>query len=79
MKKGKTYLWVRKMMQGTNKRKAYYNKIPVCYCSSCLSLGIIDDGSVYCNECGETSIGECSINEWLSMTKTREQQYEYYE
>ena len=45
-----------------------YNKEPVFYCKSCLSLKIrfiqsMQD-SDYCDECGSTDIGQSSIEEW---------------
>lgn len=76
MKKGRTYLWVRKMMQGTNKRKAYYNRIPVYYCSACMSLKIMESEIPYCGDCGDTDIGECKIGEWLSMKDKVDKSYE---
>lgn len=52
-----------------------YNKIPVLYCKHCLSLNIrsisaIED-SDYCDDCGATDIGECSIEEWESLYKEK--------
>ena len=45
-----------------------YNEVPVLYCKHCLSLKIRDiprmEDSDYCDECGSTNIGECSIEEW---------------
>ena len=48
-----------------------YNKEPVLYCKHCLSLNIrnvpmIED-SDYCDDCGATDIGKCSIEEWESL------------
>ena len=45
-----------------------YNKEPVFYCKSCLSLKVrfiqsMQD-SDYCDECGSTDIEQCSIEEW---------------
>lgn len=44
-----------------------YDEEPVAYCRDCLSLAIrvtsFHDLS-YCDECGSTDIGECSIAEW---------------
>ena len=52
-----------------------YNKIPVLYCKQCLSLKIrnisIIEDSEYCDECGSTNIGKCSIEEWEMLYKNR--------
>lgn len=55
--------------------KSEYNNEPVYYCKHCLSLKIrnvpmIED-SDYCDECGSTNIGQCSIEEWEKMYKER--------
>ena len=52
-----------------------YNKEPVFYCKSCLSLKIrfiqsIQD-SDYCDECGSTDIEQCSVKEWEEKYKKR--------
>ena len=48
-----------------------YNEEPVFYCKHCLSLRIRDipvmTDSDYCDSCGATDIGECSIEEWENM------------
>ena len=50
-----------------------YNKVPVLYCKHCLSLKIRNiprmRDSDYCDECGSTDIGECSIEEWKLYTR----------
>jgi hypothetical protein len=55
--------------------KTEYNQIPVFYCKSCLSLKIRNIDSVedsdYCDDCGSTEIGECSIEEWETMYQER--------
>lgn len=52
-----------------------YNKTPVLYCKRCLSLNIRDvvgiENSDYCDHCGSTDIGECSIEEWETLYKSR--------
>lgn len=52
-----------------------YDKIPVLYCKHCLSLKIRNikslEDSDYCDECGTTNIGECSIDEWETLYKNR--------
>ena len=52
-----------------------YNDVPVLYCKHCLSLKIrgiprIED-SDYCDDCGSTDIGSCSIEEWETIYKDR--------
>ena len=55
--------------------KIDYNQIPVYYCKNCLDLkaryvvGMED--SEYCDSCGSTNIGCCSIFEYLEMYKER--------
>ena len=45
-----------------------YNSIPVYYCSECLSLRIITlDGQDFCDECGNITIKQCSIEEWEEL------------
>lgn len=55
--------------------KAEYNAEPVYYCKRCLSLRILDvsflDNSEYCDECGSTDIGTCSIEEWEKLYESR--------
>lgn len=52
-----------------------YNKEPVFYCSSCLSLKIKQVASGlnldYCDECGSTDIGQTDIETWRSLHKKR--------
>lgn len=52
-----------------------YNNEPVFYCKHCLSLKVryikhIED-SEYCDECGSTDTGECSIEEWETLYKNK--------
>lgn len=52
-----------------------YNDEPVFYCKHCLSLDIrhisrIED-SEYCDKCGSTDIGECSIEAWEQAYKNK--------
>lgn len=46
--------------------KEDYNKIPIHYCSSCLSLRvrILDDEIDYCDECGCSKIETSNIETW---------------
>ena len=52
-----------------------YNEVPVLYCKHCLSLNIRNiprmGDSDYCDECGSTDIGECSIEEWETLYKNK--------
>lgn len=52
-----------------------YDDEPVLYCKHCLSLNIRNipklEDSDYCDKCGSTSIGECSIEEWENLYKSR--------
>ena len=58
-----------------SKEKDYYNDIPVFYCKKCLSLKIRYvsgyENMDYCDECGSTNIGTCSILEWEEMFKKK--------
>lgn len=57
--------------------KEEYDKIPVCWCSVCKSLHIINDTEpdpkygveYYCANCGNVEIEEGNINEWLEINK----------
>ena len=59
----------------TGKSPDEYNQEPVYYCKHCLSLKIIGvagmDDAEYCDECGSTSIGQTSIEEWEKLYKDR--------
>lgn len=52
-----------------------YNKEPVLYCKRCLSLKIMNipkiEDSDYCDECGSTDVGKCSIEEWETLYKAK--------
>lgn len=52
-----------------------YDEEPVCYCRRCLSLRIKDvpmmDDSDYCEDCGSTDVGSCSIGEWEAIYERR--------
>ena len=52
-----------------------YNAIPVLYCKHCLALKVRNvptvEDSDYCDECGSTDIGECSIEEWENLYKSK--------
>lgn len=54
-------------------KKQEYNSIPVFYCKHCLSLLVKDvphvQGSEFCDTCGSTNVGECSIEEWEELYK----------
>ena len=59
----------------TDNQPKDYNTEPVHYCKHCLSLKVryipkMDD-SDYCDDCGSTDIGECSIEEWENLYKSR--------
>lgn len=53
--------------------KEDYNKIPVYYCSHCLSLAVKGIPSStdfdYCTNCGSVDIKQCSIEEWEELYK----------
>lgn len=45
-----------------------YNKEPVLYCTSCLSLKIMGvDDMDYCDDCGSTDVVSSSIEEWENL------------
>lgn len=48
--------------------KEEYESIPVFYCKQCHSLRIMrvaeSDEMTYCDDCGSTSIGQTSMQEW---------------
>lgn len=52
-----------------------YDQIPVLYCKNCLSLKIrnipVVEDSDYCDDCGSTDTGECLIEEWETLYKSR--------
>ena len=56
------------------KKKEYYNSIPVYYCKHCGSLKImaVDDSMNYdyCDYCGSTDIGKAPIEGWLMLQET---------
>lgn len=42
------------------------------FCTSCLSLAILDDGyEPYCNVCGGTDISSAGIEEWQGLYEKR--------
>lgn len=48
-----------------NKETVDYNSEPVYYCENCMSLNIKDMGFMdCCADCGETSIGTASLEEY---------------
>lgn len=59
----------------TDNQPNEYNAIPVLYCKHCLSLKIMNiprmEDSDFCDECGSTDIGECSIEEWETLYKNK--------
>lgn len=73
-------------MSNLNQEKQQYDTLPVIYCKSCLSLrienylsdvnkypeeeGIINEYD-YCNNCGATDLGTCSITEYQELYKQR--------
>ena len=55
-----------------------YNKIPVHYCKTCLSLNIkpLDGGSLdYCLDCGNAEISKASIFTWEELYKQKHGRY----
>ena len=52
-----------------------YNSIPVLYCKRCLSIKVMNISIIedldYCDECGSTDIGQCSIEEWEELYKDK--------
>lgn len=49
-----------------------FDSEPVYYCKDCLSLRVVSDAGIdYCDVCGSTSIGECSIEEWEVLYSER--------
>ncbi len=52
----------------------------VCYCEDCHSLHVLIDSrfmndgwdGLYCNNCGSTHIGKCTMQEWLKEEERRE-------
>lgn len=59
----------------TNRQHNDYNSEPVFYCKNCLSLkirAVPGLGDVeFCDDCNSTDIGQCSIEEWKVMYKTK--------
>lgn len=53
--------------------KEEYNKEPVLYCNTCLSLKVIStaDGTDFCDLCGSTDIVSSSIEEWQKRYEKR--------
>lgn len=55
--------------------KEEYNKIPVHYCTDCLSLAVMKvtgmEDACYCDKCGCTDIAEASIEEWEALYKKK--------
>lgn len=50
--------------------KEEYNNEPIHYCTSCLSIKIVelDDIKIgVCTECGNTHFKECHIDEWNKL------------
>jgi hypothetical protein len=59
------------MKESLNKDSVDYNSEPVLYCEHCLSLKIRNipsmEDSDYCDDCGATSVKQCSIEEWENL------------
>jgi hypothetical protein len=52
--------------------KKEYNAEPVYYCKHCLSLKIRGYEEMdYCDDCGSTNTGKCSIEEWEELYKNK--------
>lgn len=59
-------------MDKTKLTKEDYNNEPVHFCKQCLSLAIIEDNQlVYCEKCGNTSLGEEHVEHWKRLYKFR--------
>ena len=42
-----------------------YNNIPIYYCSNCLSICIVNDGTMdYCCDCGDTGIETATLDKY---------------
>lgn len=58
-------------MNNSKENHSDYNSEPVLYCKHCLSLKILSvpkmEDSDYCDECGNTDIGQISIEEWENL------------
>lgn len=55
-----------------------YNKIPVHFCKTCLSLKILklESSNVdYCGKCGNTEISTSSLEVWEDLYKTKNGKY----
>lgn len=55
-------------------KKADYNNEPVYFCTSCLSLAIMNYSGIvnaYCGHCTSTDIRECHISEWEKLYKEK--------
>lgn len=52
-------------------RSSKYNEEPIYYCKKCLMPNIKTIPNMndldYCDSCGATDIGKCSIEEWEEM------------
>lgn len=55
--------------------KTEYNREPVYFCKSCLSLRVMNDtgleGLEYCDSCGSTNIDTTDIEIWRNLYKSR--------
>ena len=55
-------------MENLQNTKEQYNAEPVTFCKHCLSLKIRVAGEVvYCDECGNTELGETDIHHWEEL------------
>ena len=70
-----------------NSTSIAYNDEPVYYCRTCHSLKIVVDPTLaspdwdgsYCAKCQSTSIGQCSIDEWVAEEERRKKKHLKYE
>ena len=53
--------------------KKDYDKEPVIYCATCLSLSIIDlkEQGEFCDKCGSTHVEQTDIETWKDMYKKK--------
>ena len=54
-------------------QKEDYDKEPVIYCATCLSLSIIDlkEQGEFCDKCGSTHVEQTDIETWKDMYKKK--------
>lgn len=56
----------------TTNTKEEYNREPVYFCKSCLSLAVKNEGEgSYCTSCGNSSIGRTTIDLWAESYRQK--------